>query len=335
MTRGKALEPMVVRFWCEDLGQEILDYPMSMFRHPEHRFMLATPDAKVTPGDLLEIKTVGERQIDHWRGAQGTDDVPVDVLAQAQQQCAVMGLAVCHVAVWLATDTLLSFRVDRNEEFIEMLVAAERELWERIRNADPPLGQHQYNLDAVKQLYRNVDKGREVNLSFPASQAWTRRQEIKALVKELVAEQEILDAQVLVEMGDAESAVLVGGEAAVKRIKVHKAEHTVKGSSYTFPREVKYKGEGGLKRLLPAELLSRHGKVKAVLIFLGYLTHKTSESGSRYYIHKDGRRVRVSDHAPNTKTLEWMREVGCDSIRVDDPEVDLKVEEVQELVKGD
>lgn len=332
MTRGKVLEPLIVRFFAEDTGREIIDYPMPMFRHPEHSFMLATPDAMVGGPALLEIKTVGERGLDRWRGVQDTDDVPVDVLAQVQQQCAVMGIAVCHVAVWLATDVLLKFRVERNENFIDSLIAAEKELWERVQNGDPPLETGQYNLDAVRHLYRNVEKGEQVNLSLRASEAWARRQEIKAIVKELETEQDELDAEVLAEMGDVESGILPGGQAAVKRIKIQKPEHTVKATEYTYPREVKHKDGGGLVPVLPAEIMNRFEKAEAMLKFNGFLLLQRADSGSRYYRHHDGRRVRVSDHAPSKKTMEWMKEKGCDSIRVDDPDVDLKVEGIHGLL---
>lgn len=53
------------------------------------------------------------------------------------------------------------------------------------------------------------------------------------------------------------------------------------------------------------------------LVHSGATLSDTSESGSRYYTLNDGTKVRVSDHAPNAATQNWIDNNGVEDIRTD------------------
>lgn len=62
---------------------------------------------------------------------------------------------------------------------------------------------------------------------------------------------------------------------------------------------------------------SKFAEVHRELTGRGGVLRKESESGSRYYDMPDGPQVRVSDHAPNEATDQWMEREGTESRRVD------------------
>lgn len=66
----------------------------------------------------------------------------------------------------------------------------------------------------------------------------------------------------------------------------------------------------------------RHGRSAAAMhesaIANDFAIRHVSES-SVYFIHEDGRQIRVSDHEPNAKTLAWMIRENVESVRIDLP----------------
>lgn len=140
---------------------------LPMFRHPELSYMAATPDGVVTgkdrlfplgpPDRLIEAKSTNWRRFDrtgedaHKFGAE-EDEVPVTYLLQGQQQLAVTGCDVVEFPVW--SDELTIYRVRRNEDIIAAIADAERELAERIINADPPEPQweHSTTVDLINSI---------------------------------------------------------------------------------------------------------------------------------------------------------------------------------------
>lgn len=51
----------------------------------------------------------------------------------------------------------------------------------------------------------------------------------------------------------------------------------------------------------------------------GFVSRHNSDDESMYLVHPNGRQVRISNHAPNARTLAWMTRCGVESIRVDLP----------------
>src|ERR1051325_2481740 len=97
MEWGKRLEPVVARKYTEVTGIELTGDGLETLRHPERRWMLATPDRIAEDRSrLVEIKTGGHFAASEW-GRPFTDEVPRRYLVQCAWQMAVTGIDLCDV----------------------------------------------------------------------------------------------------------------------------------------------------------------------------------------------------------------------------------------------
>jgi putative phage-type endonuclease len=330
MRMGKRLEPVVKDEWCYQTGRTFLDPHPPMYRHPDHAFALATPDAIVTPTELLEAKAIGFRTAAEW-GEQGTDAVPTNYLCQTQWQMAVMGADQCHVAALVDGRNLKTYTVNRNDRLILLLISAAQELWERIQNGDPPEinWTHSSTPDLVKELHQTVADTR-IELSHEAVACWQRYEQLAQEIKTAKAEQDVLKAKVLAEIGD-HGAGLLGDGHMIRRLRVNKASYVVKAQSYVDTRKVKADAGQIVDRetFLPYDVMvleQRWMLAQQLLHDAGAAFHGESEATrSRYWKLPGGVIVRVSDHAPNPATKEWMNSDGVLSVRIDDPDLNLEI----------
>jgi putative phage-type endonuclease len=246
MRRGKRMEQFVVEDFVEVSGVPVAAYPMGMYRHPKESFVLATPDALMANGELLECKTTNWRMAAKF-GYEGTDDVPTEYVCQAQQQLAVTGLLVCHVAVLIDCETLRTFRVERSDRLISSMIEAERELWERIQNHDPPEPNWEHR--STPQLIRDVcgafDPGKVVTLTDEQRAMWLRRDRLAKLKSRAEKREKEIKARIAFEMGDAEFADLGDGRAVKKSIRVRKS-YTVAESRSLYIQAVKFNPTRGI-----------------------------------------------------------------------------------------
>lgn len=140
---GRAIEPAVIARYIEMTGLHVRA-PVPVFFHPVHRFLAATPDgiAKWIPDEPdefpIDAKSTGFRAQNAW-GEEGTDEVPMDVLFQAQQQMLVMGADHQEtVTLLLASRSIRIYPIERNDDLCDAIVQAAHELAARIVANDPP-----------------------------------------------------------------------------------------------------------------------------------------------------------------------------------------------------
>lgn len=239
MRLGRLLEPVVIEEFTRRTGNEVDQAPCPVMRHGDHPFILATPDAILAGGDLLEAKTTTWR-IAKQLGEEGTDFIPEHWLCQAQQQIAVTGADRCHLAALIDGRTLRTFIVERNDNLIALLVSAEQELWERIVNKDPPEPnfEHARTAELIREMYGLVE-GKTIVLGDGVAGLWIRQKELGERISELEKEREGLRAMVLHEMADASIAGFSGHEFELARSQVNRKEYTVAANSYITLRERK------------------------------------------------------------------------------------------------
>lgn len=246
---GRAIEPAIIGRYAETTGHvHVVDYPQPMWFHPGHRFLAATPDAMVmdpaTTGwcgndqfarDALfpiDAKSTGFRMAEKW-GDEGTDEVPVDVLMQAQQQMLVMGADHQEVVQFQVEKRRIKvYPIERNEDLCDAIIEAAAELCQRIVNGDPPEPNwlHPRAREVNKALFGIMaDVRKAADDEFLAARAAYQQ----ALVEEKLAKEAKEAAKGKMEwlMGDAAAVDLGDGKEMIrKRISV--AEHMVKASEY-------------------------------------------------------------------------------------------------------
>jgi putative phage-type endonuclease len=241
---GRKLEPVVISEFVERTGLAVAQHPCPMYRHPEHNFMLATPDAELESGDLLEAKSMGHF-VAKALGDQGSDDIPQEIVIQCQQQLAVTCKDVCHVAVLIDGRTLRLFRVERHDKLIAKIAELEADLWERIQRQEPPAPdwQHPRTPELIRQLY-GVTSGKTVELPTSVASLWVEQRDLGDEIKMLEQKREALRAQVLHEMADASIATFPEAVFELSRSEIHRKEYVVKECSFISIRERKVKVNG-------------------------------------------------------------------------------------------
>ncbi len=214
--RGKKVEPLIVEEFAALTGSPIMRYPCPMFASSRVPFILATPDAQLTETEGVDCKWMTSRG-EAALGDDGTDAVPAHWIAQAQQQMYVMEWVTVYFCVWVEAETRI-FTVHRNDKFIDLLVKAEQELWQRIQDGNPPAPDfnHEHTPELVKNLY-GITKGKTVELAEEVAQLWKQRQEASRVESEAKKRKERLTAEVLHAMGDAEVGKIPGYEFEIAR----------------------------------------------------------------------------------------------------------------------
>ena len=243
MHRGKLLEPAVLDWYQSKVGGYLFSPPLLI--HPVHDFMCATPDALWTTQDIgnlpwsysldyipIEAKTSGVKG--EW-GEEGTDDIPQEYVMQTQHQMAVTGAERCDVPVLGHNLNFKLYVVKRNQELIDSIVEASREMMERVANNDPPEPNwtHPKTYELIRQVY-GVSEG-AVQLTEDASELWA---EAERLVKEsnrLKRGAELNKAKVLHEMGENGIGHLVDGRHLIRKV-IKREARQMKASEYVTLR---------------------------------------------------------------------------------------------------
>jgi predicted phage-related endonuclease len=251
---GRAIEPAIIGRYAETTGH-VIDYPQPMWLHPVHRFLAATPDAmvmdkmQVVPDVFgqddfhgtswnkaalfpIDAKSTGFRMAEKW-GDEGTDEVPVDVLMQAQQQMLVMGANHQEVVQFQVEKRRIKvYPIERNQDLCDAIIEAAKELCERIVRNDPPEPNwtHPRAREVNKALFGIAAESR-ITADEEFLTARVSYQQALADEKLAVAAKEAAKGKMEWLMGDAASVDLLDGKEMVRK-KIQVAEHMVKASEY-------------------------------------------------------------------------------------------------------
>lgn len=360
--RGRRYEPLIAEDWQELTGRKLRRYPCPMFIHPEHAGIAATPDGEIDDDEGLEIKSTTFRMRKKL-GEQLSDDLPNDWVFQAQQQMAVMGWRVVHFCILVDLEPCV-YKVDRNDGLIAMMISAELELLDRIKDRCPPepTWAHASTPRLIREMNRTVNDSR-IMLSDAGVAARMRYEMLAAEIKAREAEQEQLKARYEFEIGENFAGILPDGRMIRRKL--------IKGGPVSYQREdrwdyraVKYdKGpiadyatteadfppDESTAEEAPAEPpkvevqriefppteFELYSRAEMFLANLGYRLHDESESGSRYFrtFGNVWPTVRVSNHSANTATAAWMERNGVLEIRIDRPALAEQLETVESTLR--
>ena len=126
----------------------------AILQNSEHPFMLADVDGVTTDdnGDpaILEIKTASEYKRDEW-----SDGVPTYYQTQVQHYLCVTGVSKAYVAVLIGGNTFRVYEVDADPEVQQMLIAVEKNFWDKVQNmVRPDMDGSDAAKDLLDQIYR-------------------------------------------------------------------------------------------------------------------------------------------------------------------------------------
>lgn len=184
---GNLLEDVIASKWATDRGFELRRAPIIKHRdHPHHR---ASIDRLVSGCPLAqgafcicEVKNRNAFVAGTWR-----EDVPDDVLGQAQWQAWVSGLHHVHVVVLIGGNHLVEHVVLPEPKVIEYLIAEVDRVWQHVLDGiAPPVDSAALLVDLLDRLNPNREGQAEIDA--------VRVLEIHALYKQALAMEQTAEA---------------------------------------------------------------------------------------------------------------------------------------------
>jgi putative phage-type endonuclease len=237
---GTLLEPVVKSEFKRITGIVPIDENPAMYRSGLYEWMTATPDMIVTDTELAEVKTASWRMRSSW-GDEHSDAIPDQYLCQTQWQMAVMGpeFVSVHVPVLFDGFETKIYRVERNELMIGYLIDAGQELWQRIKNGDPPEPnwEHDSTPKLIREMHSEIN-GQVIELGDITAGAWFSYEHLRKQITELEARGERYKSEVLYAIGNNYGGDLGDGRI-LRRKLIEKQGHTAGPSSYIDFRAVK------------------------------------------------------------------------------------------------
>jgi len=131
---GTTLEPVIRQRYSDVTGRDVL-IPQGIIYHEKYPFMLASLDGFTHGNRIVEIKTA--RFGFEW-GEEGTDEIPIEYIAQVQHYMTVTGYDVADVAVLIGGQDFRIYEVPADTELQEIMIAKEREFWGMVKAGTPP-----------------------------------------------------------------------------------------------------------------------------------------------------------------------------------------------------
>lgn len=152
---GNALEDFVAQEFAKRTGKKVRRLN-KMLVHPEHDFMLANLD-RVVVGEraVLECKTASEYVKEAWEG----EEIPASYLCQVHHYLAVTGFEKAYIAVLVGGNKFIWKEIERDEEFIQILIDREKDFWENhvLKDVAPRIDGSDATNELIKKMYPQDD----------------------------------------------------------------------------------------------------------------------------------------------------------------------------------
>ena len=231
---GTRLEPVICEAYSEETGREIVVQDQ-VITHPDHPFMIGHIDRRtidpVKGTGVLEVKNVGARMSKDW-----TDEPPLIYQIQLQHYLAITGDQWGSLAALVGGQSFRWADIERNDAFIEKLIAKEAEFWRMVEENEQPITTGKDNA-FMAQLYTPVE-GKAIELPVHASELDVLLKEAKEQIKKWDAEKDTIEAELKSMIGDAEIGALRDGGAYSWK-KSERSGYTVKPTTIRTLRRMK------------------------------------------------------------------------------------------------
>lgn len=232
---GLLLEDDMAEMYEAETGDALDMPPGKVLRSRQWPWLLASLDrVRVVNGELLPVELKTSVWEGDW-GEEGSDDIPLHYIVQAQGQMAVTGARVCEVAVFLNNDEFRRYTVKRNPLIIGNLVETARcfiaEHVEPLRPPEPTWTDARTQKIIARlhgvQVTKTLDWSQRPDLIERSREMARMTRDINAAIKR----RDALKASLLMEMGDA-SFALLGEAGKLERRLIHRRGYEVKETEY-------------------------------------------------------------------------------------------------------
>ena len=163
MRLGRDLEQYVAERYMESTGKTVRNDNF-MYVHCKCPYITANIDRRIVGENAgLECKTMSSFSGYNLEAGE----IPGQYYCQVQHYMMVMGFDYMDLAIMVFQRGVFVIHIERNEEFINELLAAEIDFWENYIEKDimPAVDGSESSLDTLKELYPKADPDTEVEIS--------------------------------------------------------------------------------------------------------------------------------------------------------------------------
>lgn len=202
---GNVLEDVVADEFTRRTGKKVRRRNQT-FVHPKHDFMIANIDRDVVGEKaLLECKTTNAFNVDAWEG----DDIPPAYMCQIQHYMAVLDYDKAYIAVLIGGQKFVWKEIERDDEFIELMIEQEKHFWEEHvqKEVPPEIDGSPSASELLNKMYPE-DNGEMIMLESDTAESLIEAIEsIKSEVKEKQTLQKEYENKLKLMIGDAQTGV--------------------------------------------------------------------------------------------------------------------------------
>lgn len=132
---GTYLEEFVAQKFASETGKKVRRSNQSWF-NDQYPWAIANIDREIVGEDAgLEIKTTSELNTQKFKGGE----YPANYYCQCMHYMAVTGKQRWYLAVLIGNREFKWFAIERDEDEIQALMAAEEAFWEQVKTDTPPM----------------------------------------------------------------------------------------------------------------------------------------------------------------------------------------------------
>lgn len=201
---GNVLEEIVAAEFCKRTGLAVRRRN-AILMHDKYDYIIANIDREVVGQKVgLECKTASAYKKEEWT----EEEIPAEYIIQCQHYMAVTGYEAWWIACLIGGNQFIYKKIERDEEFIEILLKAECEFWNShvITNVMPPVDGSEASMDALEKMYPEADSELSVVLDADDEKLLKERQSLNELSKQTKSRIDEIENQIKQKMGNAECA---------------------------------------------------------------------------------------------------------------------------------
>lgn len=204
MRQGRDLEEYVAQRFCEATGKKVKKSTYS-FQSKEHPFMLANVDRLIVGEEAgLECKTTNILT----KTKYDKGDIPASYYAQCMHYMAVTGAKKWYIAIVVLSKGFYWYEIERNEDEIASLIAAEKDFWDCVtNNIQPSVDGTESTSNTISEIYPDSVYSEEENIVVDLGlcvNEMTTLNEINKQIKELEEKKKYYENVIKAEMQENE-----------------------------------------------------------------------------------------------------------------------------------
>jgi len=237
---GKRLEEPIREAYEEETGRTVFKHGLHLFVSEDQPFMMCTLDGSVLKKTDDKVGVFESKNTGYYREREILEEVPLEFQIQVQHEMAVGEWEWASIAILLNGRKLLWLDIPRNDEFIKAMTAAEKELWDRIQNRNPPPVSTPFESagKALRALHP-VDRGGVIELPLECLAMDRELQRCKDELEEWTAKKVMFETMIKEKIGDNTVGLLPGGNGAYSFKQQQRREFVSPATSFRVLRRMK------------------------------------------------------------------------------------------------